>query len=576
MDCQRPKKIIKYDLFSMCENEKKLDQQVEEYMIVQKKQHDTLKGHSCSITKSSFVMYCGAFSHFKLAQPPDIEISQRITVRECATIINTGKYRTIEGSVHYAKLGTETIFHVTERGVIHTEQNKITCQGEAIKVGNNIIESMMVINQYRVVLQEEEYVIQDGRVEATSVHIRLPKVCSVNKGGCQTNKQTFTWDTPEDECPLEKVRTIRLQRQGSWAIDYEEKMIFNITGQEPSPASCASTTLLKTEYDDIYLTKSTNFNQQVKEVKIDLYIRNRDNYLMWEIEQTSNHIMKHMTKGMCEERYHGNPADMIKVDGNLYGKRAGDTMYVFDCEEKLGKLATLKTCHQQIPIEGGQFVDPVTRIATASSAKVECNPFFATTVLTEEGWVTITPDIVATGTPSKMTIQNRVTQHEDLSHGGIYTKEEINSWESVIQWSSYHNALSQNLAYGVCIHDGKCDGGQVGFQTTPGYNLDRLMDEVGDFNLLTYIDKQINRFSTYISLCVLIIWVIRAMTWITMVTLTLARDGFQATVALMYTTCCATTHAASKVRRRVRRHRTTLKSELSADESEQIALDRTA
>lgn len=559
----------------MCENALQKENKIEEYMIVQKKQHTTLKGHSCSITKSSFVLFCGAFSHTKIAQPPDIEISQPLSVRECASIINTGKYRTIEGSVHYAKLGTETIFHVTERGVIHTSRNQIECVGETMKIGNTIVDSMMVINQYRVILQEEEYIIQDGRVEATSVHIRLPEVCSINKGGCQTNKQTFTWNTPEDECSLEKVRTIRIQKEGTWAIDHEEKMIFNITGQETSPASCAPTTLLKTEYNDIYLTKSVNWDQQVKEVKIDLYIRNRDNYLMWEIEQSSNKILMHTTKGMCEERYHGNPADIVKVDGNLYGKRAGDTMYVFDCEEKLGKLATLQNCHQDIPIEGNKFVDPITRIATTSSAKVECNPFFAMTVLTEEGWVTITPDIVATGTPSKMTIQNRAIQHEDLSHGGIYTQAEISSWESVIQWSSYHNALSQNLAYGVCVHDGKCGGGQGGFQTTPGYNLDRLMDEVENFNLLTYIDKQINRFSSYISLTVLIIWVIRALTWITMVTLTLARDGFQATIALMYTTCCATSHAASKVRRRVRRHRT-LKSELSADESEQIALDRTA
>ena len=114
-------------------------------------------------------------------------------------------------------------------------------------------------------------------------------------------------------------------------------MIFNITGQEPGPVSCAPTTLLKTEYDDIYLTKSTNFDQQVKEVKIDLYIRNQENYLMWQIEQSSNNVLRHMTKGICEERYPGNPADIIQVDKNLSSMRAGDTMYVFDCKEKLGK-----------------------------------------------------------------------------------------------------------------------------------------------------------------------------------------------------------------------------------------------
>ena len=235
--------------------------------------------------KSTFVLYCGAYSHTKIAKALRIEISQKISKRECDTLITTNKFRSEEGGTHAVKIGKETIFYVNELGVIHHDENYISCEGQQMKIDNNIINDMMQISQYRIILQKENYVIED-QIEAQRNHIKLPLTCTINKGGCTINDRTYIWDAPKNKCPMKKLRDAHLTRIGTWGIDHQEKILFNITGRVVAPINCPQVELLTTEYKDLYLTKSTKSRdfEMVDEIKIDLFIRNRDDYILWEME----------------------------------------------------------------------------------------------------------------------------------------------------------------------------------------------------------------------------------------------------------------------------------------------------
>ena len=78
-----------------------------------------MKGWNCDIIRSTFILHCGMFSHQDLVQMTDIEIRQAVPVQQCQTMINTGYLITKEGSTHEVKIGEETIFHVSERGILH-------------------------------------------------------------------------------------------------------------------------------------------------------------------------------------------------------------------------------------------------------------------------------------------------------------------------------------------------------------------------------------------------------------------------------------------------------------------------
>ena len=119
-DCTKPGAIQEYDLGSYCETQQLLGKsQLKQYHVLQKKKKTTMKGWNCDVIRSTFILHCGMFSHQDLVQMPDIEIRQTVPLQQCQTMINTGYMTTKEGSTHQVEIGAETIFHVSERGILH-------------------------------------------------------------------------------------------------------------------------------------------------------------------------------------------------------------------------------------------------------------------------------------------------------------------------------------------------------------------------------------------------------------------------------------------------------------------------
>ena len=67
-DCTQPKQVIPYQSEKMCERNGRQEEKMETYTIVQKKAHTQLTGYSCQVIKSTFTLYCGAYSHTKIAK----------------------------------------------------------------------------------------------------------------------------------------------------------------------------------------------------------------------------------------------------------------------------------------------------------------------------------------------------------------------------------------------------------------------------------------------------------------------------------------------------------------------------
>ena len=77
-------------------------------------------------------------------------------------------------------------------------------------------------------------------------------------------------------------------------------------------------------------------------------------------------------------------------------------------------------------------------------------------IQSEEGWIGITPSLIPVSPPLKKDFILDEFQHESLAHGGIYTEEEVKAWESLIEYSKLHIALTRTLTDGVCLNEGKC------------------------------------------------------------------------------------------------------------------------
>ena len=70
------------------------------------------------------------------------------------------------------------IFSVSELGVIHVQDNAITCMVEVLKISDHIVKNSLQMAQYRIMLAKQEYIVDKKRVEALADHVRLPTSCT--------------------------------------------------------------------------------------------------------------------------------------------------------------------------------------------------------------------------------------------------------------------------------------------------------------------------------------------------------------------------------------------------------------
>ena len=109
LDCNAPQRVHRYTYETICTNPATNTTVSKRYQLLQRVDKSEIAGHSCSIVKSTFLLYCGAYSHSKLMKIPDIEITQPIEQDECRKLLYSRKYTAADGITYPLKLQEETL-----------------------------------------------------------------------------------------------------------------------------------------------------------------------------------------------------------------------------------------------------------------------------------------------------------------------------------------------------------------------------------------------------------------------------------------------------------------------------------
>ena len=556
-NCQDPEHITTYKLSEACAKDQISNTEDSTYVLLQQKEVQDLQGYSCQIKRSTITEYCGSFSHNKLARAPEIELIEPLTPDQCLNLIHAQKYTTPDGNVNPVTIGSETVIYSNDRGTIITSDNKISCRGQSMRFGNHIVNDVIQISQYKILIKEEKFIIKDRRVEAASEHLMLPDGCRVGNVGCQTIDRTYTWFQPSEHCTLEKIRPVKMRRENGYLIDEAHKILLNVTQKVPSPRGCPVTTILATEYNNLYLSTTLTgwpaMSKSNSDLDIASYVRSRDDYLTFQLEkkiETQDHQLKEQICNRALEHHQG---DVIHLMDNIFIKRNGDCAEYVQCRKQTGQLVEKETCYEDIPIEEG-FVKVHNRLFTKHSASKPCNKIFGLKLYTKEDvWVEISPHLKQMKEPRQLPLLDHSFHHEDLSTGGIYTEGELTSWREHLELGDYQNAVTKSISYGVCIHKGTCqDTG-----SNPMYDLGQLTPTSWDptLNLWGRLSKWIDKYSTYISLIVLTIELTKAIILCIFVAQTMLQDGIPGAQALVYLVCCITHQHSKKIAKRGQRMR---------------------
>ena len=139
------------------------------------------------------------------------------------------------------------MFSVTEEGMIKDKDDAVSCQGETVKVHDQLFDNMILISQYKVTVLEEDYIVQQGQVETLKDQLILD--AEFRRGGIFTNGKFFYWTLPTQEFMLEKIRRMKMTKEDGFLIDLDNKILFDVEAAVPAPTNCQYTqnsTLLRT------------------------------------------------------------------------------------------------------------------------------------------------------------------------------------------------------------------------------------------------------------------------------------------------------------------------------------------
>ena len=553
-DCRDIDKLTTYRMSKAC-NPRTLDgTKTVEYTLLQKKKVLDMKGFSCRITRSTLTEYCGAYSHTKLAKTPDIEVAYQVTPQQCLNVVNTGVFTTPSGTRHKITLNAENILKSEDRGTLTIGDNSVSCRGQSMKFDSFIVEDILEVSQFKVTILKEKFLVgDDNRVETISDHLRLPKRCSVTTRGCQTHDTTYVWEPPRDMCNLEEIRTVHMESDHDYLVDYANKVLLKPGATIPAPTGCPTTLLFSTEYSNLFLAKpGVKWPQMKDDADITTFIKARDDYIAFELEKRIADQEAQVKSRICHDSLKNRQNELVQLDGPFFIRRNGDTVEHFKCAKKKGQLRDdMDICHDDIPITGG-FVKVPTRTFTAHSAPKPCNKHFGLKVLTSEGiWIELNPEAKKIQEPANLPAIEHDLHHEDLSDGGIYTETELEAWTRHLELGDIVDAYTKSITYGVCQANEQCES----HPAIPSYDLSILTQGIvlTPIGLWQRIDDSVRYWGSYVSILVILIEVWRFGLFTIMTALAFAADGMIGVKALIYRVICGARHEAERVARRHQR-----------------------
>lgn len=572
-DCSKPQNIEVIDAHTSCgRSDDDIKDMDENYYLLQRTRSQKTSGYKCRKEVSDFKFYCGSFSHMKLLQTPTIDVTEAVTPEECRAWVTTQQYQS--SSMAYPLsgapgqtytqdliLGGTTVLAINALGVIHP-QGSVSCEGEKVRVGGELLSNIIELQQVKISLLPEDFVIEGQTLESLTTHSRLPETCSQHDTGCQTGEGTYIWDPPLSTCALKSVQAVHLTVEGHLHVDHTHKLIFEVESLIPSPFGCPEgAQVLATNWPDLYLTTSDQFDPiPPSAIDLSLYSDTRDDFLEYNVERKLAGVGDALRSQLCEARYRDTGENGILRVGERFGIRSGDAFLTFDCPARTGTVATPDgICYKQIRLQEGVFVDTKQKIGRKHGVAVACSDHFPQYVKTMTGqWITVSDKIQLIDPPQTKELLPKTDSgtHESFAVPGLYTHEELVDWEALVSWGSFHEATVQALSRGVCKHESGPCGRRTAEAGSKSYDLSRLINPATfSLSIMERLNNWVQANVGYLCLIALVVYSIQWGIAIIMAVHSVFTNGLGSAIASLYVMCCSTPHLIARTQRQNRKRR---------------------
>ena len=122
----------------------------EQFSILQVQKVKKVEAHECSVTITTAISFCGAYSHTKETGASTFNVPQVVPPQRCKEMVDTGSFATNDMSFPI-KIGGLNYLTYVEKGSIQLTGTNIHCTGEPLRMADGRVNHNMLKTQHIIV-----------------------------------------------------------------------------------------------------------------------------------------------------------------------------------------------------------------------------------------------------------------------------------------------------------------------------------------------------------------------------------------------------------------------------------------
>lgn len=491
LQCDNARTLARYSGRSFCDvetirkdNGVPIKTEGGEYSVLQLNPVRKFKAIRCEKKISSLTAVCGAFSHSKLVEPPDVLKPVPVPKQDCIDVSQTKLVTTEDGRQLRAGPGVTATYKYIETGSVTLSDNNVACEGGEMRVKGKPHESLIKLVTVTFKVTEVDVTEENGRLRVSDG--QLPRSCSLEYEGCALDDMTLVIDpTKVNMCPYTEVRRAKFKMfrfQGKdMAENDEAKLLFqlNLNSKAVLPKSCVLPgNMIKTNFDRLFLLPGGVSSGNIlglfdaSTVDLDLESRVTDFYMeywSWALVKESNTAWQSEICALSADRLN---EDQMILHGDHLLRMKGELIHEFKCEwvivtARAGFKAEGDRCLDHLPVFTGSgepaYLAPLTRLLAPRSAVsvLNCSANFPVAVEdVQRRMIAANPavGIVDVALSEYHSLDFNSQNHTELFEvrSLLYTPEEIHDYEMMLLGPSSERAVTKQFSSYYCQASGEC------------------------------------------------------------------------------------------------------------------------
>lgn len=431
----------------------------------------------CKVKVEQEIAYCGMHSHNSRVKDGSETFIFSVNREICSELINVGQFKYGNALITDIKLNITNRRTVTAAGILKDDGS---CVGAVFVNGKHEYKDVFVIAKLEIQVSEVTVPFRDNENE-----IILPSGtrCKYTNSRCMDSNevQAFWSVSQKQQCNFDKyvilyegvgVRVSDISRQtpSVYFGNSSDGIRFGLATSED--VYFCGFHLKRTEQSRLFIrenlsrtTFTTRRELTPQNILINTYFNTKISYLSRHVKTQFNTLYKDILTHRCnlERQTMLNSIHLANTDPDEFAmiimKARGYTAYVagevahlVECKEVECKIRQDNNCFHDLPATCNNesvFLKPRTHVISTYGRRKDCSNILPAMMEINGKWCQFTPQIARALPPQILQPMTKPTwKYEDLddiSNGGIYTKEELAKFQEHIIFPSNKPAILEDI-----------------------------------------------------------------------------------------------------------------------------------